>query len=251
MIDKSTDRVAFPTLEELIRFAVAPSSPEGGAQYRRLISALKTDPTRALEVLNRLASHPKASVREWASGVGAQVCEVAFIPTLVRLFSDRSQVVQSLALKDLEQLGTDALRLVLPQVRQKLVVWGDDDGGSVAQLMWVVAELNDVATIPLLRQLAKGQGMATSRNAEAVIAYLEEGAEGVLRRIREHDHDHMLWLCRVAWGVGTKAAVDALEACADSAPDDECRRACRKFHRSLLRRRAEWDPPFWKDQVPG
>ncbi len=88
------------------------------------------------------------------------------------------------------------------------------------------------------------------RNAEIAIEYLERGPQAVFERIRLHDHNNVLFSCRLAWRVGSKGAHAALGQCADEAPDDDFRQTCRRFKDALEKEWSLHDPPYWDVKLP-
>ena len=106
--------------------------------------------------------------------------------------------------------------------------------------------------LPDLRILSKRSDVPEwlQRNAEIATDYLERGPQVVFERIRSHDHNNVLFSCRLAWRIGSKDAHAALRQCADQAPDGDCRQTCHRFKEAL---ETEWslhDPPYWNVRLP-
>ena len=148
----------------------------------------------------------------------------------------------------LSELGPAVLQAQLPTLRRKLLKL--KDGDDVLQVMWVIARLRDIGALPAVRQLATRPEPYVREMADVLADYLENGEAVVLQRIAKHDHEHMVWLCRLAWHLGSGDALQAIRTCADSAPDKDCQKTCAKFARSLESMRSRREPPFWGVSAP-
>jgi hypothetical protein len=98
----------------------------------------------------------------------------------------------------------------------------------------------------------KDSASADVRLASAVTSYLEDGEEGVARRIRQHDHNHMLALCKVAWRCcSDRPARDAMRALAHSKPlDGRCLAITAAFLGAGPVASKFSERPFWSLPVP-
>ncbi len=186
--------------------------------------------------------------RAWAAAIGAKVYGHDFVPTLERLFNDGDDQMQSVALMLLGEVSPAALEAHLPTLRRKLLRL--KDGDDVLQVMCVIASLRDVGALPAVRSLSSRPEPYLRKMADVLADYLEHGEDVVLRRITEHDHEHIVWLCRLAWHIGTAEALQAIRSCAGSAPDEECPKTCARFARSLESIRGRRQPPYWDSSAP-
>lgn len=91
--------------------------------------------------------------------------------------------------------------------------------------MWKLFELGDRESLPLIRALAEApEGDYPLHNKTArVICMLMENPRQISEGIRSHDHELMQWLTMAARDLRTDEAHAALEECARSAPDRDCR----------------------------
>ena|SRR5262245_47026727 len=98
--------------------------------------------------------------------------------------------------------------------------------------------------LPEIRRIAVDETYdpGTRRQAAVRIAYLEKGPAVILRRIEEHDHDNMLFLCRLAWMKDLLGARAAYERCAERAPDEKCRTWCGRFAAKAKEAEAAGEP---------
>jgi hypothetical protein len=60
--------------------------------------------------------------------------------------------------------------------------------------------------LPVVHSLALRPEHYVREVADVLITYLEKGEPAVLQRIAAHDHQHMVWLCRLAWHLGSEVA---------------------------------------------
>jgi len=106
--------------------------------------------------------------------------------------------------------------------------------------LWSLARLGARHAIPDIRALRATEEDWTklARVADVVLDYLNEGEAVILDTLEHHrDHAHMEELCTLAWFVlRSEAARSALERCAVSAPDEDCRKEC-KFSLDKLKTR--------------
>jgi len=237
---------AIPTLEELARFAKAPSRENDAVYYRELKARLARHPDESRGLIEQLLKSQDVDTRAWAAVVGTRVFGQDFVPTLVRLLNDAE--VEPVALMLLEEVSPASLEDQLPTLRRKLLKLRDGD--DAVQVMRVIARLRDVGALPAVRTLTSRPEPFVRKMADVLADYLEHGDFAVLRRIAAHDHEHMVWLCRLAWHLGSAEALEAIRKCADLAPDDDCRKTCGRFARSLESIRSRRQPPFWDISAP-
>lgn len=242
------DRETLPTLEELAAFARAPSRGDGAAHYRQILERLAAHPRDSKALLEELLLSRDIDTRAWAAMAGTRVFGKEFERVLVRLLDDKTSEMQSLALGLLENLDPGALEPLLPKLRRKLLHSKDED--DVVQVMWALARLGDVGALPAVNALASRPEPYVRKMADVLATYLEDGEPSVVRRLAEHDHDHTVALCRLAWHLGSQEALKAMLSCAATAPDDDCGKTCARFARSLQSMRARGEPPFWGESAP-
>jgi HEAT repeat protein len=197
----------------------------------RAYEAMEADPDLARDVLDRLLRHRNKNVRSWATMIGGDLFKAGFTPRLLRMVKDRDEEVRSIARMQLQQYDRPALASMAEELRSKLLATEDDDEGR--QLSSLLGEMRDRDSIAALRSVASrpSTGWGARRLAGAFIVYIEEGAEGVLRRIREHsDHELMHGLVPIAYyTIGTEEAREALSWCASNAHDERCRSECAAY----------------------
>jgi hypothetical protein len=192
---------------------------------RAIIDDLGTDQDRAGRLLDELARCPDVDVRTWVPGAARQVLGKAAMPLILQLTRDRDVDVQDVAIEELFELGPDAARKVVSDLRRKLrskVIY------EPVFAMWKLLELGDRDSLPLIRAVAdapEGEYPFHQRTAR-VVCMLMENPQEIVERIRSHDHELMQWLTMAARRLRTEEARAALQECARSAPDRPCRRMC-------------------------
>jgi hypothetical protein len=204
-------------------------------EINSLIDDLRKDQEHASRLLEKLSSNEDVDVRLWVSKAAREVLGEAAIPLILRLTRDRDVDVQDVAIEELFQLGPLAARKVVALLRRKLK---SKDIYQPVFAMWKLVELNDRESLPLIRAVAdapEGDYPFHQRTARVVCMLMETPYE-IVERIRSHDHELMQWLTIAARELRTEEARAALEECARSAPDRECRRMCE----GAL---ASWDSP--------
>lgn len=199
-----------------------------------MMGSLRADPRGAEPLIMSLLKRPEAQVRFWAGAMGAELLDKPFVPQLVRLMGDRSPEVRSLAIQELLRLDPEALRPHIARFRQRLHTTKDEM--AVGQYLFLLAQLNDREAIPDIRAFADrpGRWIANKRLADVIIAYLEKGPNEIVRRIDEHDHEHMFPLTLAAQKVVKRSdAIPVLRRCVTASPDEECRGDCERALRAL------------------
>jgi HEAT repeat protein len=199
-----------------------------------MMGSLRKDPRGAEPLILSLLTRPEAQVRFWAGAMGAEILDKRFVPQLVRLMGDRSPEVRSLAIQELRRLDLKALRPHLARFRQRLHTTKDEM--YVRQYLFLLAQLDDREAIPDIRAFADrpGRWIANKRLADVIIAYLETGPNEIVRRIDEHDHEHMFPLTLAAQKLMKRSeAIAVLQRCVSATPDEECRGDCERALRAL------------------
>jgi hypothetical protein len=199
-----------------------------------MMDSLRADPGAAEPLIVSLLNRPEAQVRFWAGAMGAEILDKRFVPRLMRLMGDRSPEVRSLAIEELMRLDPEALRPHMARFRQRLHTTKDEM--DVRQYLFLLAQLDDRGAIPDIRAFADrpGRWIANRRLADVIIAYLEKGPNEIVRRIDEHDHEHMSALTLVAHVLVERSeAIAVLQRCVAATPDEECRDDCESELRAL------------------
>jgi HEAT repeat protein len=193
---------------------------------RHALEDLARHPESAPFLLGQLAGHPDVDVRSWVSGAARALMPAAeAVPILSRLISDKDKDVRDTAITDLIAVDRSAAaNALIPRLRARLGADHEFPLFAAGHL----AELRDYESLPAIRALAETASRHYVRRGASIVALLLEGREvEVLRRLRAHEHESTWALADVALMVGTPEARAAVEQCAASAPDEECRRECR------------------------
>jgi sigma54-dependent transcription regulator len=122
---------------------------------------------------------------------------------------------------------------VVPRLRARLA---SDDYFLPVSAMWMLLELGDRASIPLVERYRERTGIQRwqGKQAEIVLAAFEGDDVRLAERIISHDHDLMPALCRAATLMGTARLRGALSKCAAANFDAECSERCGRALSRLL-----------------
>jgi hypothetical protein len=194
----------------------------------QLLTRLQIDPN-ARSIVKQLLAWPIGDVRFWALEAAMRICSrEEYVDALDKAVHDRDDDVSSEATGRLVDVAPDH---VLPLARS-LAARLNSKVPSLEKvfLLWTLSKIRAVDALPQIAQLRSREPDWTklSRVCDVVSLYLQAGAKPILDSIRSHgDHVRMEELCTVAWHVlATPAAREALDVCAATAPDEECRAKC-------------------------
>lgn len=181
--------------------------------------------SEAEKAIARLALSPTARERGYVPLAARLVLGEGALPLLLKLLDDSDADVRGEALDQLELLDPSIVQRLAPRLRERLARSNNYEALSIA---WRLAVLKDEAAVALIEDFrdCHPEGNWQHKAADIVLAMLLE-PDAIPRRIRTHDHDHMPWLAYGASLLRTGEAMDALDACADGAPDADCRAYCR------------------------
>ena len=248
----------YPSLDNLVAFVRSldadGETPDSEKRFNDLVRRLRSDSALAKDRLQELSAWPGNAVRAWVAASAGAIIGRDALPILEALLGDPDPTVQQIALASVLSLDRESLRRHLPELRSSLRSGYNRKSptGGLLQIVWAILRLQDPDSLPDLRILSKRSDVPEwlQRNAEIATEYLERGPQAVFERIRSHDHNNVLFSCRLAWRIGSKDAHAALSQCADEAPDDDCRQTCHRFKDAL---ETEWslhDPPYWDVRLP-
>jgi hypothetical protein len=222
----------WPSITELVNYALAPDQPADNEYLERLRRAHAADPEMGRELFLQLIRNPLDRVREFAVSAGPELGGPDLIRALPQMLDDPAWSVQEQAMQSLRAAAPELLRNEVSTLRRKFTEWrGHDDNYPLVNLAWTAVDLDIAALAPEVRRMAEDEALDAGMRKQAAVraAYLERGAVEILRRIEEHDHDNMLFLCRLAWMKDLRGARVAYERCAATAPDETCRHRCQRF----------------------
>jgi hypothetical protein len=223
---------SWPTVTELVEYALAPDDPADKEFMARLRRARAANPEMGRDIFLMLIRNPLSRVREFAVTVGPEFGGAELIEVLPELLDDPAWSVQERTMQSLCATAPGLLRNHVETLRRKFTEWrGHDDDYPLVHLAWTAVELDITELAPEVRKMAQDETLPSGvrRQAEVRATYLDYGPAAILRRIEEHDHDHMLFLCRLAWMKDLEGARAAYDRCAASAPDEACQKRCRRF----------------------
>jgi hypothetical protein len=183
---------------------------------------IESSPPEAAYLLEGLSRHESATVREWAASIAGRLSLPGSVDLLERLISDRSPIVQEVAIAELIRLDlARAAAVAIPRLRRQLLA------SDPLARQWALWRLVELGSRPDLTRL-RAEGVVGAYDLDFAELVLDGRSDHVLDVLREHDHPRVLPAVRAALAMKTPAARQALEACAATAGDEECRRACRR-----------------------
>jgi hypothetical protein len=135
-----------------------------------------------------------------------------------------------MAMQELEAMDLDLFRPFVPEMRRILLrskppAALNGPGGAA---MWRLVRLRDRESAAVFRVFANKQehGPYYDHRMPMVLADYLDDPDSIVRRIKSHDHEWMLWLVLAAARLGVRGAEEALMAGATELPDDTCREIC-------------------------
>jgi HEAT repeat protein len=198
---------------------------ERSGKLADVLASLRSRPAGEAEtVLRRLAEHDDPVIRAWAASAAAQATPERAPPLLDRLMDDPDPDVRNVAVEELRRLDPSRLSRDLPRLLEKL---HRKDIHEPVTALWTIADLRAREARDDVRRIVEDPYEPFhGRIAEIVLAVLDDDDEAVASRLVAHDHVATPWLARAARVLATPRARRALEKCAASAPDEECRTIC-------------------------
>ena len=196
------------------------------AAYGGLRAELRAMPDGGVELLSALAEHSSEEVRVWAGSVARDELGRDAVPLLVKLASHRQTFTRDAAMQDLAAIDPELLRPFIPAMRRMLQRSRTlySEGGAA---MWRLARLQDRESATTFRTYAaRHDDRVYDHRMPMVLAAHLEDPDSIVRRIRAHDHEWMLWLAMAAATLALHGSREALEEGATSHPDPACRSIC-------------------------
>jgi hypothetical protein len=190
------------------------------AELSRLPASVAEARLRALDVV----SDPV--VRAWAAWAAPRALPPEAATRILKEFArDRDPDVRDTALEEWLDLGVgpdDAAAL-----RKRLIGQLRSGGPGENFALWALARLRDRDALPAIREFGIDADEPWKALAADVASLVILGQRSqILRRIREHDHDSMLWLAAAARVMPDPELLQALQAGAQELPDIDCRAIC-------------------------
>ena len=218
------------TAEDLLPLILTEEDVSSAKRLNEVFRELEANPDLAWSILTRLATRPEADARMWAAAIGADLFGQRYSQVLLRMLRDRDPDVRNMALTELTKHDPATVGAARSTLLEMLS--NERDEMNAIQLLHVLGGQRDAAAVDEIRKWAAtpGRWPLSQRRAEVTVLYIEEGAEGILARIREHkDHDLMLELMIAArsW-TPRQDAIAAVRAGLERADDARCRELYQK-----------------------
>ena len=171
-----------------------------------------------------MAVDANPEVRGWVPKTARRVLGKAAVPLIQKLTNDADPDTRGMAVDELERIDPEFLRGLSPSLRKRLE--SSDDGEAISSA-WRLAKQHDVAAVPAIDAFrTRFEPSWWQYKAASTILLAIQDPREIARRIRDHDHEHMMWLSYAATWVDEPEARKALQECAANAPDDHCRTVC-------------------------
>jgi len=215
-----------PEKDEATRIAklIQAAGPESDRELARFLAS-----KGETGVVARLLRWHDPGVRFWAIAAAEHIYSTTdYVKVLERAVKDPDEAVSSDAVDRLWQIAPKRVQRLSRSMVAKLS--SQIRSGEKVFWLWSLARLRAHDAIPAIEALRSSEPGWTklARVADVVLRYLKEGESAVVSAIANHtDHGHIEELCTLAWFVTrSEVARAAVERCAISAPDEECRREC-------------------------
>ena len=126
----------WPSVTELVNYALAPEDPAQKRVYARLRRAHAADPDKGREIFLKLLRNPLSRVREFAVLAGSKFGGPELIAVLPELLDDPNQSVQETAMQALGDVAPDLLRARVDVLRRKFTkLRGYDDNDPLTSIV--------------------------------------------------------------------------------------------------------------------
>ena len=230
-----------PAAVEVDRFAKRIARFTSERTHRQLIDEVRAQPDGGVALLRMLMKHRSNQAGFWAAGVARELFGAAAVPWLLEMADDRRTFARDTAMQELAEIDVGLLRPLIPSMQRILLRSKPPaalySAGGAA--MWRLVRLRDQESAPVLRRFAAQQDPRTyDHRMPMVLADYLDDPTSLLRRIKNHDHEWMLWLAMAAAQLELPGVEDALEEGAEGLPDQVCREICAERLRGMRNRQA-------------
>jgi hypothetical protein len=148
------------------------AGPDGEEALARETDTLRRDRGRAALVLDELSRSKSARVRTWVPGTAVEVLDDGARRLVLSLTRDRDRAVRDAAVRALIELGPEAARPIVPDLRRRLHA---NDASERVDAMAGLARLGDRTALPVIRaRAADAESPEERAAAQAAVETLEE-----------------------------------------------------------------------------
>jgi hypothetical protein len=148
---------------------------DGEEALARETEALARDRGRAAIVLDELSRHKSARVRAWVPGTAVAVLDDGARRLVLSLTRDRDRSVRDAAVSALVELGPEAAKPIVPDLRPRLHA---DEASERIAAMAALARLGDRTALPVIRERAEAAELPEEREAARAAAPVLEAPNG-------------------------------------------------------------------------
>ncbi len=151
------------------------AGPDGEVALAHETEALRRDRGRAAVVLDELSRHKSVRVRAWVPGAAVAILDDGARRLVLSLTRDRERSVRDAAVGALVELGADAAKPIVPDLRRRL--HAEDVSERIAS-MTALARLGDRSALPVIRERAETATLPEERDAAQAAALTLESRDG-------------------------------------------------------------------------
>jgi HEAT repeat protein len=192
----------------------------------QLIKELRSDVDGAPAVLEELAGHPAAVVRDWVAWIAPSVIASGAVPILERLVDDKDADVRHEAMSGLVRLDKRWSAKLVPRYLKML---RSHDPIDQVDAIWRLTQFRESSALAALKQIAQtGRYPGLRTNAQVASLVLEGKEDELIAGLLRHEHKVVLLWTRGLAYLGTERALNVLRQFAEEAPDAECREHARR-----------------------
>ena len=148
------------------------AGPEGEASLGRETEALGRDRGRAAIVLDELSRHKSGRVRAWVASTAVGILDDGARRLVLSLTRDRDPSVRDAAVSALLELGPEAAKPIVPDLRRRLHA---ENASERIAAMAALARIGDRTALPVIRERAEAAELPEERDAaRAAVLDLKE-----------------------------------------------------------------------------
>jgi hypothetical protein len=151
------------------------AGPGGEVSLARATEELRRDRGSAAIALDELSRHRSGRVRAWVAGTAVGILDDGARRLVLSLTRDRDRSVRDAAVSGLLELGPEAAKPIVPDLRRRLYA---DEAPERIAAMDALARMGDRTALPMIRERAEAAELPEERDAAraAALALEKQGA---------------------------------------------------------------------------
>jgi hypothetical protein len=151
------------------------AGPESEASLERETESLRRDRGRAAIVLDELSRAKSARVRAWVPGTAVAILDDGARRLVLSLTRDRDRSVRDAAVSALIELGPEAAKPIVPDLRRRLYA---EEASERMAAMAALARIGDRTALPVIRDRAEAAELPEERDAARSAVLVLEAPSG-------------------------------------------------------------------------